>query len=189
MASVMLALGVVKLVRRRLSSRTSNQATTISPLGAAIDRPTIMDQQCRTLQLTILSAQNLKKIFRRQKMKAYAVAWIDPRAPHRTKIDEFGDTQPVWSQTFSFALPETSLQLPDQSHIKIEIYHQGPIRSKFVGAASIALFDLCQFDGHENILAYDVISRTGYVEGSVLISARISDNAVTSSVMGYPAST
>lgn len=62
----------------------------------------------RTIDLTLISAKDLKDVNRVTKMEVYAVAWLssDPRSRRRTATDRAGRRNPNWSgATFRFIVP------------------------------------------------------------------------------------
>ncbi|KAK9147462.1 hypothetical protein Scep_006219 [Stephania cephalantha] len=74
------------------------------------------------LEVTICSATNLKNInWRHGSLKPYAVLWTDPcpNSKYSTRVDEDGDTCPVWDETI--VLP---LRAPiEDSILRIDIVH------------------------------------------------------------------
>ncbi|XP_040380164.1 protein SRC2-like [Oryza brachyantha] len=64
---------------------------------------------CRVLEVTLVSAKDLKKVTVFSKMRVYAVASIsggDPRVPtHRTQADREGGRSPRWHAQLRFPIP------------------------------------------------------------------------------------
>ena len=63
----------------------------------------------RTLELTLISAQDLKDVNLFSKMEVYAVASFsgDHRSSQRTPADHHGGKNPAWNTTLRFPLPAT----------------------------------------------------------------------------------
>jgi len=61
----------------------------------------------RTLEITLISAQDLKDVNLFSKMEVYAEVSIsgDPRSKQRTPTDREGGRNPTWNSTFRFTVP------------------------------------------------------------------------------------
>jgi hypothetical protein len=61
----------------------------------------------RTLELTLISAKDLKDVNLLSKMEVYAVVSLscDPRSRQRTQADRAGGRSPTWNATLRFAVP------------------------------------------------------------------------------------
>uniref|UniRef100_A0ACD5Z1F2 Uncharacterized protein n=1 Tax=Avena sativa TaxID=4498 RepID=A0ACD5Z1F2_AVESA len=64
----------------------------------------------RILELTLISASNLKDVNFFSDMEVYAVVSLngDPRTRHQTQTDYEGETDPTWDETLVFAVPPTA---------------------------------------------------------------------------------
>uniref|UniRef100_A0A0D3G391 C2 domain-containing protein n=1 Tax=Oryza barthii TaxID=65489 RepID=A0A0D3G391_9ORYZ len=69
----------------------------------------------RVLEVTLVSAKNLKKVTMFSKMRVYAVASIsggDPRVPtHRTHADREGGRSPMWHAPLRFPIPDAGADM------------------------------------------------------------------------------
>lgn len=110
----------------------------------------------RTLELTLISAKDLKDVNLLHKLEVYAevVLSIDPRSKQRTLTDREGTKNPTWNSTLKFTLPadpcatgtfnimlraERSLGDRDVGEVHIELKEildtakgDGPTQPKFV---------------------------------------------------------
>ncbi|KAK9103669.1 hypothetical protein Sjap_020923 [Stephania japonica] len=97
------------------------------------------------LEVTICSATNLKNInWRHGPLKPYAVLWADPNSNFKssTRVDEDGDTCPVWDETI--VLP---IRAPiDDSILRIDIVHAyAPDDVKpLIGSGSVPLREIVE---------------------------------------------
>lgn len=100
-----------------------------------------MDQH-RPLEFCIMSASDLKDIRFLARMETYAVASMAPFVEYTTKVDSTGGTNPVWSEKFSFMVPDRVLQQRD-TNMTIDIFTMGTWRDrKLVGSVSIPMSDI-----------------------------------------------
>ncbi|PUZ66298.1 hypothetical protein GQ55_3G296900 [Panicum hallii var. hallii] len=62
---------------------------------------------CRTLELTLVSARDLRAVNLVSKMEVYAVAYLagDPRSRQRVATDHAGGRDPTWNQTVHITVP------------------------------------------------------------------------------------
>ncbi|CAL4907816.1 unnamed protein product [Urochloa decumbens] len=62
---------------------------------------------CRTLELTLVSARDLRSVTLVSKMEVYAVAYLagDPRAEQRVPADRAGGRDPTWNHTVLITVP------------------------------------------------------------------------------------
>ncbi|GMH28416.1 hypothetical protein Nepgr_030259 [Nepenthes gracilis] len=67
----------------------------------------------RTLEVTVLSANDLKKACRFSKMDLYVVVFLDGDSAadkHKTPIDRHGGTNPTWNLSVKFTIDELAAQ-------------------------------------------------------------------------------
>ncbi|XP_021892067.1 protein SRC2 homolog [Carica papaya] len=75
------------------------------------------------VEVTISSAKDLKNVnWRNGKTRPYAVVWVDPKNKCSTKVDEEGDTSPVWDDTLVIPLPGP---VDDDTVLFIDVVHAG----------------------------------------------------------------
>ncbi|KAF9600935.1 hypothetical protein IFM89_014062 [Coptis chinensis] len=72
------------------------------------------------LEVTISSAKDLKNVnWRHGDLKPYAVVWVDPTSKFSIKVDQDGDTCPVWNETLVIPLYSPI----EDSTLSIDIIH------------------------------------------------------------------
>ncbi|XP_071722794.1 uncharacterized protein [Rutidosis leptorrhynchoides] len=90
------------------------------------------------LELTILSAKNLKNInWRHGPLKPYAVVWVDPKNKYSTKVDENGDESPIWDEKLVIPLNDPI----EDSTLYIDIVHADAAEDikPLIGSAKVKL--------------------------------------------------
>ncbi|KAI5065925.1 hypothetical protein GOP47_0018549 [Adiantum capillus-veneris] len=99
----------------------------------------------RAMQVTFISAHDLKDVSRLGKLRPYAEAWVDPCAKQATPLYSDGGTNPTWNHTLSFTIPEASFHHPS-ARLFIRILHKThiPRGAAFIGSVSIPLHQLLQ---------------------------------------------
>ncbi|KAK8504161.1 hypothetical protein V6N13_132013 [Hibiscus sabdariffa] len=93
------------------------------------------------LELTLISAQELKKTLKFRRMKTYALAWIDSTVKVRTCIDRVGGVNPTWNDKFLFRVSPEFLY-SETSGISIEIFADGIFRDSLVGTVRLLVGNL-----------------------------------------------
>lgn len=94
----------------------------------------------RELEVTLISAQNLKKVNAFGKMEVYGVAWIYPSMQYSSSTDRMGNVNPTWNSTLKLTVDERYLQ---NGHpvVHIDLYHHGSLGNQYVGSSSVPLRD------------------------------------------------
>ncbi|GMI75918.1 hypothetical protein like AT4G01200 [Hibiscus trionum] len=100
-----------------------------------------MDNNYYILELTLISAQGLKKTSKFRRMKTYALAWIDSTVKVRTGIDRVGGVNPTWNDKFLFRVSPAFLY-SETSGISIEIFADGIFRDTLVGTVRLLVCNL-----------------------------------------------
>lgn len=99
-------------------------------------------QAHRVLNVSILSAEDLKDVKHVGRMHTFAVVSMPPNVEFTTQVDKEGGVDPSWNETFTVAVPESHLQKKD-AKMRVEIYTLTSTRGqRFVGEASIPLSDI-----------------------------------------------
>lgn len=104
---------------RSLSASAVAVAVAISGTSAAA----AMDSQL--LEINLISAQRLKPPPGLRRVQSYAVAWVDPSAKLRTRVDRVGGENPTWNEKFIFHVPAGFLADDSPSAVSVEIYAAG----------------------------------------------------------------
>ena len=93
------------------------------------------------LEVTLSSAKDLKNVnWRHGSLKPYAVIWVDQKAKCSTKVDEEGDTCPLWNETLVIPL----LPPIEDSTLFIDVVHDGASddTKPLIGSARLPLSEV-----------------------------------------------
>ncbi|OMO94590.1 C2 calcium-dependent membrane targeting [Corchorus capsularis] len=96
------------------------------------------------IEVTISSAKDLKNVnWRHGPIKPYVVLWVDPKNKCSTKVDEEGDTCPVWDDTL--VIPLTA-PIDDDTTIFIDVVHAGSEEETkpLIGSAKLKLREVME---------------------------------------------
>ncbi|MCO5593370.1 hypothetical protein L7F22_047382 [Adiantum nelumboides] len=124
----------------------------------------------RMLELSILSAEDLKDVRHLARMQTRAVAWIDPNDKFTTQTDEVGGPNPVWNDKFILNVPE------GHNSLTIEILSESLLGSRIVGTVMIPLESETGEKASPDQLKYltcDVFQPNGQVHGKLYIAYRL----------------
>ncbi|KAH7425381.1 hypothetical protein KP509_11G051300 [Ceratopteris richardii] len=145
-----------------------------------------MTMEYRKLDVTVVSAENVKRASLFGKLRTYAVVWVEKQNRCKTRVDEHGNTNPSWNDSLSFSVPESLFCHPG-SYLHVEIYRARSIfGDKFLSMASIPLSGLLQKPDGKEIMMYELRRRTGKRKGAVRLSVRVGEKTTMSSA-GHPA--
>ncbi|MCO5614535.1 hypothetical protein L7F22_068819 [Adiantum nelumboides] len=129
----------------------------------------------RHLDITVVSAKDLKKVNLIGKMNTYAVVWVDPYYRQSTSVDDDGGSKPEWNQKLSFPVPEDFFQQPN-SRLTVEIYSKATFTDdKLVGAVNIPLPEVAQKTNQEEVAEYGVMRKSGKAKGTLKLSIRMGE--------------
>ncbi|XP_010255304.1 PREDICTED: protein SRC2 homolog [Nelumbo nucifera] len=96
----------------------------------------------RQVEVTISSARDLKNVnWRHGSLKPYVVAWVDPpKSKYSTKVDDDGDTSPVWDETLVIPLVAPI----DDSTLFLDVVHANAAddTKPLIGSARIPLKEI-----------------------------------------------
>ncbi|KAL4191459.1 hypothetical protein AMTRI_Chr07g30020 [Amborella trichopoda] len=101
------------------------------------------------LELTVVSAKDLKNVnWRYGDIKPYAVAWVDPGNKSSTRVDNEGDTSPVWNYKLTIPLRDR----PEDSTLRIDVVHAGGEEKtkSFIGSATLPLREVIEDAGYDH---------------------------------------
>ncbi|KAK2995812.1 hypothetical protein RJ640_006151 [Escallonia rubra] len=98
-----------------------------------------METETHILEINLISAQGLKTPSSNlRRFQTYALAWVDPSAKLRSRVDRVGGENPTWNEKFMFrVLPE--FVSGETSAVSIEIYAAGYIKDFLVGTVRFLL--------------------------------------------------
>ncbi|MCO5586551.1 hypothetical protein L7F22_040492 [Adiantum nelumboides] len=150
----------------------------------------------RVMEVTFISAHNLKDVSRFGKLRAYAEAWVDPCSKQTTPLHKDGATNPTWDHTLSFTVPEASFHHPS-AHLFVRILHKAriPHVAVLIGSVSIRLHQL--LNAPKSPVSYEISDASGcFCQGLVRLRIHLGDKqfvdpavnqGMSSPVMAYPA--
>ncbi|KAH7425384.1 hypothetical protein KP509_11G051600 [Ceratopteris richardii] len=131
--------------------------------------------QCRKVDVTVVSAENVKEASSFVQIRTYAVVWFEQRNRMKTRVDEHGNTNPSWNECLSFSVPESILDDPASS-LNIEIYRtRSVLGHKVINMASIPVSELLKKPDGKQTLMYELIRRSGKTKGAVRFSVRVGE--------------
>ena len=141
------------------------------------------------LEMTLISARNLKDVNFISKMETYVVINLPPNSEFTTKVDSKGGVNPHWNESFHLLLPKTLLQI-GESRIKMEIYTLSTLGPKFVGEVNIPLSDVSTSTHYNKTQykSYPIKVASGDFHGELHISFNLKDKVITefNKAQGYP---
>ncbi|KAF8027763.1 hypothetical protein BT93_E0630 [Corymbia citriodora subsp. variegata] len=94
------------------------------------------------LEVTVTSAKDLKNVnWRHGPTRPYAVLWVDPNNKCTTRVDNEGDTSPIWDQTLVIPLPPGPIE---DATLYIDVVHAGSEEDTkpLIGSARLKLRDV-----------------------------------------------
>ncbi|KAD5317818.1 hypothetical protein R6Q59_033140 [Mikania micrantha] len=99
--------------------------------------------ECRKLELTINSANDLRDVRRIFKMKVYAKVVIggNQEMEKRTPVDKHGRTNPAWNYTMKYSIGEPWLQ-HHGTMLVIKLYCKRKLGDRYVGEVHQSLKQL-----------------------------------------------
>lgn len=128
----------------------------------------------RTLELNVISAQNLKKVKKFGEQCCYAVAYIRSREKKSSRVDKDGGLNPTWNAKLMLNCDEKLLQRGGKC-ITVEIYSHGTFRNTLVGSSRISLFEIGKqvaAAAPPKLLSFDVLRPSGTVRGVLNVSVK-----------------
>ncbi|WRX18406.1 C2 domain - like 10 [Theobroma cacao] len=94
------------------------------------------------IEVTLSSAEALKNVnWRHGPIRPYVVVWVDPKNKCSSKVDEEGDTCPIWDETLVITLPGP---IYDDSTLFVDVVHAGSEEDTkpLIGSAKLKLRDV-----------------------------------------------
>ncbi|XP_004134335.1 BON1-associated protein 2 [Cucumis sativus] len=134
----------------------------------------------RTLEITVISAEDLHRHRKPIKKNSFASVKIDSQNPVSTQIDDKGGSYPLWNNRLALELPS------NVSFMTIDVHSGNFSRHKIVGTVNVPVSDfLSGFlpESYLHFLSYRLRDGKGERNGIVNISVRVlvHDNYVASS--------
>lgn len=139
--------------------------------------------ETRSMEITLISARDLKKRSIFSKTNAFAVAWISNNNKNRqwTPVDKENGTNPTWNQVMNFILNEADLQ-QGRLFLQIVIYRTATFGDKEIGRVSIPLNEFLKPSGGKKgarakFLSYQVRKPSGKSKGVLDLSVKFTEKA------------
>lgn len=131
----------------------------------------------KTLELTLISAKDLKNVNFIGKMDPYVVVYLsdNPNTKQKTPVHQDGGTNPVWNYTMRFTVDETAAYSAGK-YLVLKIKHEQTLGSdKELGEVLVSLKEL--FDGAKGKdslqnLTYQVRTSSGKPKGELRFSCK-----------------
>ncbi|CAH2038510.1 unnamed protein product [Thlaspi arvense] len=135
--------------------------------------------ECRSLDLTLISAEDLKDVQMIGKQDLYAVVSIngDVRTKQKTKVDKDCGTKPKWKQQMKLTVDDAAAR-ENRLTLIIQIVADRPIAGdKPVGEVSVPIKELLDQNktGEEKTVTYAVRLPNGKAKGSLKLSFKFGE--------------
>lgn len=151
----------------------------------------------RTLEITVISAKDIKDVNLISKMDVYVVVSIngDSRSKQKTPIDRDGGTCPTWNTLMKFTLDESAAQ-QNRLTLSFKLRCERAFGDKDIGEVNVPIKELLNSAGASNttqFVTYQVRKPSGKPKGELNLSYKFGEKAVSPSapeapaaVMAYP---
>ncbi|KAK9291656.1 hypothetical protein L1049_020622 [Liquidambar formosana] len=151
--------------------------------------------ECRTLEITVISAKDIKDVNLFSKMDVYAVVMIagDERSRQKTPVDKDGGKSPKWKFHMKFTVNE---ELAQQNRLTLHftLKSERTLGDKDIGEVHVPIKELLDSNGDgktERELTYSVRKSSGKEKGKLNFSYKFGEKFVAAKVeepvMAYPA--
>ncbi|CAI9763831.1 unnamed protein product [Fraxinus pennsylvanica] len=140
-----------------------------------------MEKATKILEINLISAQGLKTVSTNlRRMQAYAIAWVDPSAKLRTRVDRLGGENPTWNDKFLFRVSEGFIS-GETSAVSVEIFAVGYLRDFLIGTVRFLLSTcVCAAEtltGTPAFTAVQIRRPSGSFHGVLNIAAAVYDSS------------
>ncbi|KAH6832847.1 hypothetical protein C2S53_014358 [Perilla frutescens var. hirtella] len=137
--------------------------------------------ECRTFEITLISANNLEQFTRLCRMKVYARVSIGGGTEEkgkRTPTDWHGASNPAWNFTLKHTLNESMVQHYNTMLVVKLFSHRRLACDRYVGEVHTPikqLFDLAAASGGSAILTFPVQKGSASSQGAIRFSYRFGE--------------
>ncbi|KAL7002433.1 hypothetical protein U1Q18_003586 [Sarracenia purpurea var. burkii] len=148
-----------------------------------------MEKKTHMLEINLISAQGLKTPSANlRRLQTYAIAWVDPSAKLRTRVDRIGGVNPTWNEKFLFRVIPDFLSC-DTSAVSVEIYAIGYIKDPLVGTVRFLLSSCISTAsiGTPNFTAVQIRRPSGRFHGVLNIAATVVNGLDITAITGLSA--
>ncbi|XP_010519178.1 PREDICTED: protein SRC2-like [Tarenaya hassleriana] len=104
----------------------------------------------KEVEVTIASAKDIKNVnWRHGRNMPYAVVWVQQSNKFSTRVDEEGDTCPLWNEKLVIPLPPEKPVDDDDNVLRVDIVHADPEEGtkSLIGSARLRLRDVVNDSG------------------------------------------
>ncbi|XP_052204661.1 protein SRC2 homolog [Diospyros lotus] len=156
--------------------------------------------ECVPLDITVISADDLKNVNLISKMSVYVLVSMsgDPRTKRRTPVDKNCGKNPKWNDRMSFAVDEASLSLHPNLCILFQIRSDRPLGDRDIGEVSVPIRELLDNNdpASDRLVEYQVRTPSGKPKGTLKFSYKFGEKSTALSsannnydepVMAFPA--
>ncbi|EFJ28670.1 hypothetical protein SELMODRAFT_441151 [Selaginella moellendorffii] len=133
-----------------------------------------MTTELRMLEVTPISAEDLKDVKLVGKMQTYVVAWVDPSRKASTNLSQLPGKNPRWNEKLMLSVEDQLLQQPG-AFLVLEIYHRGFLESTIVGRANIPLQEISAKGSGDAPLSFKVRRPSGRLQGTIHVSVKVGE--------------
>ncbi|RVX20635.1 Protein SRC2-like [Vitis vinifera] len=153
---------------------------------------------CRSLEITLVSANGIKKVKHISKMDVYVVATVsgDPQSLQKTPVHKDGGSNPTWNFTMKFTIDESLAQL-DHLMLIFQLRCCRHVRAdKDIGEANVSVKELLNHAGDDmsaKYVTYEVKKPSGKPKGKLNFSFKFGERShpgatpqICSPVTAYP---
>ncbi|XP_057496886.1 protein SRC2-like [Actinidia eriantha] len=141
----------------------------------------------RPLDITVISAENLKNVNLISKMDVYVEVSIggDPVGKRKTHVDANGGKSPKWNHRLKFNVSD--LAANSAFPILFKIRSDRLLGDKDIGDVSVPIKELLlEADGGERVVVYQVRTPSGEPKGTLKFSYKFGDKLATPAVPPPP---
>ncbi|PSS26526.1 hypothetical protein CEY00_Acc07822 [Actinidia chinensis var. chinensis] len=143
------------------------------------------NMEYRTLDITVISAENLKDVNLISKMDVYVEVSIggDPVGKRKTHVDKDGGKSPKWNHRLKFDVGVGVLVANPALPLLFKIRSDRPLGDKDIGDVSVSINELLlEADGGERVVEYQVRTPLGKPKGTLKFSYKFGDKLAAPTV-------
>ncbi|XP_065853038.1 protein SRC2 homolog [Euphorbia lathyris] len=135
--------------------------------------------ECRTLEITLISAKDLKDVNRFSTMDVYAELSIhgdayNSKQKQKSPVNKDGGTDPKWNHTFKFTIHESSAQ-DNRLTLQIKLISDRSLGDKEIGEIHVPIKELLDNKAGDGIVSYSVRLPNGKNKGTVNFSFKFGE--------------
>ncbi|KAK9143478.1 hypothetical protein Syun_012878 [Stephania yunnanensis] len=135
-----------------------------------------MKSLSRSIEITVISAEDLSIHGRPIKNNAFVVVQTAPNATRSTSVDTTGGTYPSWNEMLELPLPQES------QFVRVEVQCRTSSGAKAVGGVNVPVSDFAEGwipNGYLTFLSYRLRKWNGERNGIINLSIRVKGKEIT----------